>query len=201
LFISHSNQDRVEVRRLADWLSEQGVACLFLDDDPARGIAPGARWEATLYAQMRRADAVLFVGSPASVASQWCFAELAMARSLGKTVVPVAIAEGGWHPLLDDTQAVDLTRDEADGFVRLRRFLAESAPDLDRTFAWDPARPPFPGLEAFDEGDAAVFFGRQPEIDALISQLRSTRRRHTGVPTTSLRETTLSISRRLADAP
>lgn len=36
---------------------------------------------------------------------------------------------------------------------------------------WDFAQPPFPGLEAFTEEDAAVFFGRDREIAELVERL------------------------------
>jgi hypothetical protein len=133
-----------------------------------------------LYAQLRRTDAVLFVGSPASVASQWCFAELTMARSLGKTIIPVAVRAGGLHPLLADTQTVDLTGCDEHGFERLRRRLSAAELDSERTFEWDPRRSPFPGLESSQERDAAVFFGRQAETELLLAEMRSSRRRYTG---------------------
>jgi WD40 repeat protein len=180
LFVSYSSEDRARVRWLCDWLTEQGFISLFLDVDEVRGLAIGDKWESQLYAQLRRTDAVLFAGSPASVASRWCFAELAMARSLGKRVFPVVLRAGGSHPLLDDTQAVDLTAGAEAGLERLRLALAVPELDPERTFDWDPRRSPFPGLEPFDERDAAVFFGRQADTERLLAQLRSSRRRHTG---------------------
>ncbi|MEU8589531.1 AAA family ATPase [Streptomyces sp. NPDC048664] len=36
---------------------------------------------------------------------------------------------------------------------------------------WDSAQPPYPGLEAFTEDDAAVFFGRDREIAELVGRL------------------------------
>ena len=180
LFISHTDRDNAEVMRLSDWLARQGVASLFLDFDPERGVPAGAKWEAELYSQLRRADAVLFVGSPASVASQWCFAELAMARSLGKAILPVTVAPGGEHPLLRDTQAVDVTGGDERGFERLASWLRGADLDPERSFAWDSRRRPFPGLGSFEELDAAVFFGREPEVEELLERVRSSRRRHTG---------------------
>jgi WD40 repeat protein len=180
LFVSHSSQDDREVARLSDWLSQHGFRSFFLDFDPERGFAAGARWEAELYAQLRRADAVLFVGSPASVTSQWCFAELTMTRSLGKTIIPVIVRLGGAHPLLADTQTVDLTGLDERAYERLLRKLLAAELDPERTFDWDPTRSPFPGLESFQERDAAVFFGRHIEVELLLAQMRSRRRRHTG---------------------
>jgi WD40 repeat protein len=180
LFVSHSSQDSAAVARLCDWLTGQGFRSFFLDFDPERGLAVGVKWEAELYAQLRRADAVLFVGSPASVASQWCFAELAMTRSLGKTIIPVAVRPGGSHPLLADTQTVDLSGADERGFERLRRRLSMAELDPERTFEWEQGRSPFPGLESFQERDAAVFFGRRAETELLLAQMRSSRRRYTG---------------------
>lgn len=180
LFVSHSSQDNREVGRLSDWLAEHGFRSFFLDFDPERGFAAGAKWEAELYAQLRRTDAVLFVGSPASVTSQWCFAELTMARSLGKTIIPVVVKIGGGHPLLADTQSVDLTGSDERAYERLLRRLLAAELDPERTFEWDPTRSSFPGLESFQERDAAVFFGRHIEIELLLAQMRSRRRRHTG---------------------
>ncbi|MFD7260359.1 AAA family ATPase [Streptomyces sp. NPDC059874] len=46
---------------------------------------------------------------------------------------------------------------------------------LDRPVAvrrvWDSDQPPFPGLEAFTEADAAVFFGRDREVSELVGRL------------------------------
>jgi hypothetical protein len=63
LFVSYSSRDSVEVARLCDWLTAQGFVSLFLDFDPERGVPAGAKWEAELYSQMRRAEAVLFVAT------------------------------------------------------------------------------------------------------------------------------------------
>jgi|GEM_PF-2056448 len=41
--------------------------------------------------------------------------------------------------------------------------------------AWNPDDSPFPGLRAFVEDDAGIFFGRGQETDALISQLTDSR--------------------------
>src|SRR6266704_2661438 len=40
--------------------------------------------------------------------------------------------------------------------------------------AWTSTRPPFPGLEAFTELDAGVFFGRDAETEQLLDRLQPT---------------------------
>ena len=52
-----------------------------------------------------------------------------------------------------DVQIVDLTRNEAEGWERLRRGL--EAAGLSEDFPFDAARP-YPGLTAFDAADAGM---------------------------------------------
>ncbi len=173
LFISHSSQDQVAAQRVHQWLRNAGYQALFLDFDPSGGIPAGRRWEAELYAQLRRTDGVIFLASADSVASKWCFAELSLARSLGRPVFPLRLGTAAWLDLLRDVQWVDLTADET-AFGQLRDGLHQAGLRPGDSFAWDPARSPFPGLEPFDWQDAAVFFGREQEIGRLIQLLTST---------------------------
>jgi hypothetical protein len=86
---------------------------------------------------------VLFVGSANSVESQWCFAELAMARSLGKPIVPVSVSGDVAHPLLADIQHVVLENEQ--DLERVERGLQSLQLDPESSFAWDPQRSPFLG--------------------------------------------------------
>jgi hypothetical protein len=173
LFISHSSQDQVAAQRVHQWLRNAGYQALFLDFDPSDGIPAGRRWEAELYVQLRRTDGVIFLASADSVASKWCFAELTLARSLGRPVFPLRLDTAAWLDLLQDVQWVDLTANES-AFSRLGDGLHRAGLRAGDSFAWDPARSPFPGLEPFDWQDAAVFFGREQEVGRLIQLLTST---------------------------
>src|SRR3954470_12811054 len=95
LFVSHSSQDRGAVEAVSARLRAAGFAALFVDFDPEQGIPAGRSWERELYAQLRRADAVVFLASEASVASRWCSIEIGLARSLGRPVFPVRLQPGG----------------------------------------------------------------------------------------------------------
>jgi WD40 repeat protein/energy-coupling factor transporter ATP-binding protein EcfA2 len=170
LFLSHSGRDNDIAARLFSRLEEAGFVALFLDADPERGIAAGRAWERELYSQLRRSDAVVFVASASAVASRWCFAEVALARSLGKPVFPVRVERDVDMALLDDVQWVDL----AEGDVAIARLLAglrRAGLDPADAFAWDPTRSPYPGLRPFAAEDAAVFFGRDHQIDRLLELL------------------------------
>ena len=97
LFMSYCSADRATAERVRDWLQREQFSALFLDFDPALGIPAGRNWERELYARLRSADAVVFLASPASVASSWCFAEVSLARSLGRPVFPLRLEAGDFE--------------------------------------------------------------------------------------------------------
>jgi WD40 repeat protein len=179
LFVSHSGRDRVVARRVHEWLHNAGYQALFLDFDPSGGIPAGRRWEAELYAQLRRTDGVVFLASEDSVRSKWCFAELSLARSMGHPVFPLRLVPTARLELLQDVQWIDLTADDA-AFGKLQAGLQQAGLRSRDSFVWDPTRSPFPGLEPFDRRDAAVFFGREQEIDDLMKLLTTTLLRGAG---------------------
>lgn len=167
LFISHSSADDEPANRLGDRLQEARHASLFLDHDVGAGIAPGRRWEDELYTNLRSCDAVIFLATERSITSPWCFAELVVARSIGKPIVPIGVG-GARLRLLEDVQWIDWEQEEP-GWPRLWRWLDEL--DIEALPPLDPNRPPYPGLDAFDQLDARVFFGRSAEIRDVIELL------------------------------
>jgi WD40 repeat protein/energy-coupling factor transporter ATP-binding protein EcfA2 len=179
LFLSHSSRDRTAAEWLRARLDAEGFVALFLDFDPEAGIPAGRGWERELYGQLRRSDAVVFLASAAAVASRWCFAEVALARSLGKPVFPVRLDTGVQMALLNDVQWIDLS-DGDHAVARLVAGLRRAGLDPADAFAWDPTRAPYPGLEPFAAADAAVFFGRDHEIDRLLELLQPSLRTGAG---------------------
>ena len=65
-------------------------------------------------------------------------------------------------------------------FTRLFEGLRRAGLDPADSFAWDPTRSPYPGLESFTGDDAAVFFGRDHEIARLMELLQPTLQRGAG---------------------
>ena len=175
IFVSHSSRDNEAAQRMKDWLHSRGFDSIFLDFDKHAGIPPGAGWERTLYDQIERSEAVLLIQTPNWLESKWCFAEFTQARALGKAIFPVIETPTGETLIARDIQALELFRDREGGLERLAGQLTRIALDAQGGFLWDATRSPFPGLAAFAEDDAAVYFGRDDEIRRLIERLNARR--------------------------
>jgi TIR domain len=167
------------------------------------GIGAGERWRDALRKANASCEAVILLASPASLDSKECQRELNLAEDLGKPIlVVIPYGVGKDDPRLArwaDTQFVDLSAEplgrmepplEHDGklhrvafhlpaLLSIKASLAQRgiAPD---SFAWTPRDKdagPYPGLAAFGEDDAGIFFGREAEIMAGLTKLRQMRKR------------------------
>ena len=172
IFISYGRTDRPTAERVRDWLEAKGYQSIFVDIDPELGITGGKAWEQELYAQLRSSTVVLFLATEASVASQWCFAEIALARAFGVPVIPLAVTAGCTHPLLDASQAIALPSGDRDDDLRLLRALQHAGVDGRAAIPWDARRSPYPGLHSFEFEDAGVFFGRDDKVDEMMRLLQ-----------------------------
>ena len=110
------------------------------------------------------------------MASEWCFAEITQARALGKFVVPLKIAACTVKSVLRDLQVLDFSVGGETNYEPLWRALAKAGLDPRDSFRWDPRRPPFPGLSPFEEADAAVYFGRESNVQQISDLLGRFRR-------------------------
>ncbi|WP_040839192.1 TIR domain-containing protein [Thiothrix nivea] len=175
IFISHSSQDKAEAVQLMQWLESKGFEFLFLDSDARHGIKAGSEWEKTLYHEIHRADAFIFLLSDHWISSQWCGFEFMQARALGKSIFPLRIQAGLQTSIASDIQHLDLTEDREEKLQRLLTGLTELTLNIQQRFVWDKERPPYPGMLAFEEADAPVFFGRDAEINRLRERLQQLR--------------------------
>ena len=176
IFISHSSADRNRSRSIRNQLKKMGFGSVFLDFHVEDGIPAGTEWEQHLYRHLRQCRTVVVLCTRRSMASRWCFAEIAYARALNKRILPVKIAECRLHGLLKDMQIIDLTSNPRDGYRRLKDALVTSGLEPSDYFQWKPGQCPYPGLLAFEESDSAVFFGREDEIREALDALTNVRR-------------------------
>ena len=168
LFVSHSSADHAAALALRARFEEQGHHSVFLDFDPTLGIQAGVSWERTLYTKLRSCRAVVALCSDRYLASQWCFAEIALARMEGKELFVLQIEPWSEHTrmpsILTEDQFVDLRSRPEEGYQRLWSGFRAKGIVAAPLREWRPGEPPYPGLRAFREEDAPIFFGREAEI-------------------------------------
>lgn len=164
IFISHSSADNAVADEMRRWLDGEGHRSVFLDFNPDSGIAAGQDWEQKLYREIRACRAVIVLCSRASMDSKWCFTEITHARAMGKELFPVRIDDCVVEGVFSDRQVVDFAHGKDQAYERLRIGLMAAGLDPADAFDWDNSRPPYPGLVAFQEQDAAIYFGRDDEI-------------------------------------
>lgn len=173
LFISHSSKDNDWAAELREVLLNEGYQWLFLDFHPDDGIHTGEEWEQTLYQKINQCRAVVPLCSGHWLDSPWCVAEALLAREKGKRIFPLVTPDVDPQKVpFPDRQCLRLkgiTRGQA--HARLCKDL--EAAGLKDDFPL-PARP-YPGLEPFDENDAAIFFGRRTEIEKVQNALNQRR--------------------------
>jgi formylglycine-generating enzyme required for sulfatase activity len=204
LFLSHSSRDNIQALAFKNWLVESGwdPDDVFVD---LHSIGAGERWRDALRKANARCEAVILLASPESVGSVECQKELELAEAFGKEIIVAILRDlGKEDPRLarySERQFVDLSAAPKD-VVELVEFEGRShriafsaralvsiklrldnlgiAPD---SFNWPPkgvAEPePYPGLSAFGEDDAGIFFGREADILSALTDIRQVRRRHT----------------------
>ncbi len=175
IFISHSSRDNEMAAEIKTWLTKLGYENVFLDFDTDTGLGAGRNWERQLYEAIERCHAVILVVTPAWMDSKWCFAEERIARGLGKSIFPIIRTPDDMKIVGPELQSVQAAMWNTDGKEHLGRRLGEIAAEIARGHRYDPHRPPWPGILSFEAEDAAVFFGRDPEIRK-VAELLETRR-------------------------
>ena len=93
----------------------------------------------------------------------------------GQACVPDQARRCAGRRVLSSVQVIDATAGWDAAYQRLEKGLLAAGLDQKNLFDWDTRRPPYPGLPAFQEQDAAIFFGRDKEIregQALLNRLQ-----------------------------
>jgi len=200
IFLSHSSRNQALAAALEGWLRANGFDDLFVD---YASIRSGDKWAEALRRAKASCRVVLCIVTPEWLSSDECYAEFTAAWYLGRRIIPlVSVAHTTLDPdqktrlarVLGEDQGADITQagapdaldlDAAPSIAEplkagLRAAGALAKVGLD-PFAFEVDRDrrgePFPGLESFsdEDADAAIFFGRGPEIAQCLEDLREMR--------------------------
>jgi TIR domain len=202
LFISHSSKDNVLALAFQNWLAANGWSRedAFID---LHGIGAGERWRETLRKANHHCEAVVLLASPDSLDSKECAREMNLAEDQGKEIIIALLRDlTKDDPRLgrySERQFVDLGKEprdrmepfEFEGRVHRIEFNTDALAAIKArlsvlgiapgSFNWPPkgaVNPePYPGLTASDEAEAGVFFGRDADILAALTEIRLVRRR------------------------
>jgi hypothetical protein len=197
VFISHSSLDKAYTEQLYSWLVYNNFDDIFVDYASIRG---GDKWGEMLRRAKASCRVVLCLVTNTWLKSDECMGEFLASWYQGKRIIPLFLYT---DRMLDDKQARNLARVKGedqgitislvDDQLRLQGSSAEAsilaglrAAGALAKIGLDPlafeidqsARPsPYPGLESFGEtdADAAVFFGRTPELVTALEDLREMR--------------------------
>jgi len=198
VFLSHSSRDVVEALALKTWLerAEPGlVGEIFFDLDRESGIPAGVRWKEALRKANERCEAVICLLSAHWDRSPECMTEYRSAEDRGKAIFPVRLAPATGRDITDEWQRCDLFGDgpttvvSVDGHPEPVRFLTSGllrlqqglraagiAPD---NFGWppedEPNRAPYRGWQPLEAVDAAIYFGRDAQINKALTAIRELR--------------------------
>ena len=196
VFVSHSSRDATAAMALKTWLEKAEPGLLneiFLDLDMDTGIPAGVRWKEELKKANDRCEAVICLVSRNWDDSHECLAEYRNAEDRGKPIFPVRLEPTSGSDITGEWQRCDLFGDGpktavqvngepveflTDGLVRLQKGLHAIgiAPD---SFKWpppdDPDRSPYRGWQPLEAVDAAVYFGRDAEINRALTKIRALR--------------------------
>ena len=171
VFLSYSSSDVALAVRIRDLLIAHGYPAVFRDKDPEEGIPAGARWADEIFLSLDIHDIVVFLATAASLASPWCHTELAVAVARRKYVVQISTEPVKVHPVLSATQSIGPIADVEALIDQLVAGLSRVGLGPGDVAAWDPNESPYPGLERLTERHAAVLFGREREVGAVLDQL------------------------------
>jgi WD40 repeat protein len=199
VFLSHSSRNSRQAIAVKAWLIEHepGLAEeIYLDIDPRTGLRPGARWKQALQQANARCEAVICLMSEHWLTSHECEVEFRYAETLNKAIlvarlepVPDTNITSEWQRcdlFVADGQTTEVEIDDGggpvvmstEGLQRLRNGLRALGIGAD-FFPWppsgDPERSPYRGWAPLEEGDAAVFFGRDAQILRGLDALRGMR--------------------------
>jgi WD40 repeat protein len=170
VFISYSRRDGEFAAKLRAALTARGFQA-YLD---TRDISPGERWRVRLEELILAADAVVFIISPDSIASEHCAWEVARTLELKKNIIPLYWREAALPEGLSELNHVSFEAygrsyipDEAlfeaaiiqlETALNIREIIwvREHTKWVARAVEWDRAEPPRPESKLLPTGDIAA---------------------------------------------
>jgi hypothetical protein len=127
VFVSYTRTDQDAVRALVEDIETLGHEPWFDSE-----LTGGQAWWDEILSHIRGSDVFVFAVSRGSLASEACSREYQYAVDLGRTILPVLVADDApihlWPPALSRLQYVDYRERSPDVALRLARSFGEARP-------------------------------------------------------------------------
>lgn len=173
IFLSYHGHDEGNdiALHLRDALIASGYEDVHAYTAPGAGPDVSLPWRDSLRRELLGADALIVVTSPGSF-SEWCTWESSVFRE-SKPHAPCIeffSARSTNRAILNDLQAQRVDHTDASSLAEARHTALLT---LERAGVTKGGRlaSPFPGLKAFDEHQASLFFGREDDIQRLAEPM------------------------------
>ncbi|MEU9139952.1 AAA family ATPase [Streptomyces sp. NPDC048404] len=178
IFISyHAPEGGDIVRHLVDALKAAGFRDCYAYDLVEHGPEASYLWRQDLRRNLLAAEALLVVTTPHAKTAEWCAWEVSVfpERKPEALVLELTCGVEAGRALLNERQTVAVDADDPESLDRAVRTTlclltdhgVSKAPELTS---------PFPGLSAFEEEHASVFFGRKQDVERLVRPMLGSRR-------------------------
>ncbi|SER17956.1 WD domain-containing protein, G-beta repeat-containing protein [Lentzea albida] len=173
IFLSYHGHDEGDA--IALYLRDALLAAGFEDvhayTAPGSGPDVSLPWKDSLRRELLGADALIAVTSPGSF-SEWCIWESSVFRERKPHAPCIEFfsARSQHRAILNDLQAQRVDATSPASLAAARDTVLEVLERAGVSKA-APLSSPFPGLKAFDEHQASLFFGREDDIQRLAEPL------------------------------
>ncbi|KOV81042.1 hypothetical protein [Nocardia sp. NRRL S-836] len=172
IFVSYHGHDEggTIALHLREALRTAGYADVHAYTAPGSGPTVSLPWKDSLRRELLGAEALVVVTSPGS-ASEWCVWEVSVFRERKPHAPCVEFFSGPQgRVLLNDLQAQRVDASDPTSLAAAADTLLST---LSRAGVGTTAgiSSPFPGLRAFDEHQASLFFGREDDVRRLADPL------------------------------
>ncbi|NEO97636.1 MAG: TIR domain-containing protein [Symploca sp. SIO2E9] len=194
VFISYSRADSDFARKLNEALQLQGKTTWFDQES----ILPGSDFQQEIYRGIESSDNFLFIISPSSVNSPYCYGEVEYAHKLNKrlvTVLHLEVATQEIHPLLAKVQWIDFKR-YGDNFYANFSELIRTL-DLDREHVRSHTKWSQRALEWELKDNCSDLLLRGNELSAAQIWLDEIEKHNKQPPATPLQEAFIDASKEL----
>lgn len=169
IFISYSTKDREIATELYNALIAKGYMTPFIDYHTDSGIPGGSEWERELRWQLKLARGLVVLCSENWKSSDWCREELGNANAFEKPIIPLNIDGCTLPSTLARIQQINFQQRDSEAYDRLWRAIDNAGIIPGNDFYWPRRQCPYPGLAAFEEGHAGVYFGRERELEEFFT--------------------------------